>query len=202
MHLSLEEPAVTDIRRAGFLHDIGNLAVPNTILDKQAPLEPEERSLVARHPQRALEILSRVPLFTNVAQISACHHERLDGSGYPRGLRGEQLTLGARIVAAADLFERLTAQRPNREPMSAAEALEILDAASGVHVAAEAVAVGDFQTGADALAGTGDKAHEAYCRLRARSDDQIERALGFYRSVGAVRYVRDAEALLAMSRSA
>jgi putative nucleotidyltransferase with HDIG domain len=140
LHLGVDEPTLTDIRRAGLLHDIGNLAVPNTILDKTTPLTADERAVVARHPQRALEILSRVPLFGNVAKLAACHHERLDGSGYPRGLRGEQLTLGARILAAADIFEALTSARPQREAMSAAEALEILDAASGAHVAAEAVA--------------------------------------------------------------
>jgi HD-GYP domain-containing protein (c-di-GMP phosphodiesterase class II) len=140
LHLGIEEPGLSDIRRAGLLHDIGNLAVPNTILDKNASLTPDERGVVARHPQRALEILSRVPLFGNVAKIAACHHERLDGTGYPRGLRSEQLSLAARIVAAADVFEALTSARPGREAMSSDEALEILDAASGGLVAKEAVA--------------------------------------------------------------
>jgi putative nucleotidyltransferase with HDIG domain len=140
LHMGVDEPALTDIRRAGLLHDIGILAVPNTILDKTEPLTHAERVIVARHPQQALEILSRVPLFSSVAKLAACHHERLDGSGYPRGLRGEQLSLGARIVAAADVFETLTSPRPHREAISAAEALEIMEAAAGWHVAREAVA--------------------------------------------------------------
>jgi HD-GYP domain-containing protein (c-di-GMP phosphodiesterase class II) len=140
LQLGVEEPALTDIRRAGLLHDIGILAIPNTILDKTEPLSHAERLIVARHPQQALELLSRVPLFSAVAKLAACHHERLDGSGYPRGLRGEQLTLGARIVAAADIFETLTSPRPHHEAISASEALEVMEAAAGRHVAREAVA--------------------------------------------------------------
>jgi putative nucleotidyltransferase with HDIG domain len=140
LHIGIEEPALTDIRRAGLLHDIGMLAVPNTIVDKTEPLTQAERLLVARHPSQALEILSRVPLFSSVAKLAACHHERLDGSGYPRGLRGEQLSLGARIVAAADVFESLTSPRPQRERMTPDEALEIMEAAAGRQVAREAVA--------------------------------------------------------------
>jgi putative nucleotidyltransferase with HDIG domain len=140
LQVGVEEPALTDIRRAGLLHDIGMLAVPNTILDKTVPLTQAERLVMARHPQQALEILSRVPLFSSVAKLAACHHERLDGSGYPRGLRGEQLSLGARIVATADVFEALTSPRPQRERMSTEEALEIMEAAAGRQVAREAVA--------------------------------------------------------------
>jgi putative nucleotidyltransferase with HDIG domain len=139
LHIGIEEPVLTDIRRAGLLHDIGMLAVPNTIVDKSEPLTREERLIVARHPSQALEILSRVPLFSSVAKLAACHHERLDGSGYPRGLRGEQLSLGARIVAAADVFEALTSPRPHRERMTPDEALEIMEAAAGRQVAREAV---------------------------------------------------------------
>jgi HD-GYP domain-containing protein (c-di-GMP phosphodiesterase class II) len=140
LHMGIEEPALTDIRRAGLLHDIGILAIPNTILDKTEPLSHAERVIVARHPQQALELLSRVPLFSSVAKLAACHHERLDGSGYPRGLRGEQLSVGARIVAAVDVFETLTSPRPHHEAISVGEALEVMEAAAGRHVAREVVA--------------------------------------------------------------
>ena len=139
-HMGLADSAVADVRRAGLLHDLGKLAVPNTILDKPGPLTPGERAVVVRHPHRSYEVLSRVPILSVPAEIALCHHERLDGSGYPHGLRGAQLRPGVRIVAVADAFEALTAERPYREAVSVEEALEVLQAAAGRLLAPEAVA--------------------------------------------------------------
>lgn len=105
------------IRRAALLHDIGKLAVPNSILDKPGRLSAEEWRLVRRHPYYTQEILGRVGGFTELAPIAAAHHERLDGKGYYLGLDGRQLSLPARLLAVADVFDALHAARPYRGAM-------------------------------------------------------------------------------------
>jgi putative nucleotidyltransferase with HDIG domain len=137
--LSMSETDVRDVRWSGLLHDIGKLGVPNTILDKRAALDEEEFAVIRRHPVLSLEILSPVAIFDRVAEIAACHHERLDGLGYFRGLTGESLGLSARVVAVADVYEALTAVRPYRIAMAPEEALRVMDRSTGDHLAAEAV---------------------------------------------------------------
>jgi len=129
-----------DVRIGALLHDLGKLGVPNTILDKPASLGPEEWAVMKRHPQLSREILKQIELFAAVAEIAACHHERLDGSGYFRGLSAESLGLSARIVAVADVFEAMTAERPYRPPMSDEQALAIMRESSGDHLAGEVIA--------------------------------------------------------------
>jgi HD-GYP domain-containing protein (c-di-GMP phosphodiesterase class II) len=102
------------IYRAGLLHDIGKLGVSNAILDKAGPLTDEERAVVERHPVYSWEILSRVPAFRDFAWPAALHHERIDGRGYPWRISGTRLDLTARILAVADVYEALTADRPYR----------------------------------------------------------------------------------------
>src|SRR6185503_18851720 len=101
--------------RAGLLHDIGKLGVSNTILDKNGSLTDEERQQVQRHPEYTWEILRRVTAFQDVAWVAARHHERLDGSGYPWHLDAARLDSPARILAVADVFEAITADRPYRK---------------------------------------------------------------------------------------
>jgi len=101
----------------GCSHDLGKLGVPNVILDKPARLDSHEMDVIRRHPELTLRILQPVPTFSAVAELAACHHERLDGTGYFRGLTAPELALGARIVAVADVFEALTAERPYRAAM-------------------------------------------------------------------------------------
>ena len=129
-----------DVRIGALLHDLGKLGVPNTILDKPASLGPEEWAVMKRHPQLSREILKQIELFAAVAEIAVCHHERLDGSGYFRGLSAESLGLSARIVAVADVFEAMTAERPYRPPMSDDQALAIMRESSGDHLAGEVIA--------------------------------------------------------------
>lgn len=138
--LGMTEDAVRDTRRAGLLHDIGKLGIPNTILDKPAALEEEEFAVIRRHPSLSQSILAPVGIFSQVAEIAACHHERLDGTGYFRGLTGESLGLSARVVAVADVYEAITAERPYRRAMSPDEAFRVIDRSTGDHLAAEAVA--------------------------------------------------------------
>ncbi len=114
------------IRRAALLHDLGKLAVPNTILDKTGKLTPEEWSVVVEHPRLTREILFRIKPFREIAVIAGAHHERLDGSGYPDKLRAPDLCLEARLIAVADFYRALTEDRPYRKGMPHADAMEIL----------------------------------------------------------------------------
>ena len=114
------------LRRAGLLHDIGKLAVSNRILDKPGKLTDEEFQVIQTHPVHTLAILKRAPCFAALADLAANHHEKLDGSGYPRGLTGDELDLPMRVLAVADVYEALTADRPYRGPLPPDEALEII----------------------------------------------------------------------------
>ncbi|MEQ1690494.1 MAG: HD domain-containing phosphohydrolase [Gemmatimonas sp.] len=115
-----------DILRAGLLHDIGKLGVSNTILDKPGRLTDPERDEVKKHPRWTLQILERVPAFRHFAAASAHHHERLDGRGYPWGLSDDQLDFTSRVLAIADVYEALTAERPYREALPIEKVLGIM----------------------------------------------------------------------------
>lgn len=120
-----------DLERAGLLHDIGKLSVPNAILDKPGRLTPAEWEVVRLHPYYTQRILERVTALSDLAWVASSHHERLDGRGYFRGLRGEQVPTGARVLAVADVYEALTARRPYREGLPVERALEIMEADRG-----------------------------------------------------------------------
>jgi len=128
-----------DVRRAGLLHDIGKLGVPNTILDKPGALTEAEFEQIRRHPELTRRILAPITRFDRVAELGASHHERLDGLGYFRGLTAPELSTGARIVAVADVFEALTADRPYRSAMPRERALAIVVEETGDHLAADVV---------------------------------------------------------------
>ncbi|MEO5987230.1 MAG: HD domain-containing phosphohydrolase [Candidatus Limnocylindria bacterium] len=139
LKIGLPERDVRDVRRGGLLHDIGKLGVPNRILDKPGRLTADEYLQVREHPELSLRILQPVPIFRRVAEIAAAHHERLDGTGYFRGLDAERLAIEARIVAVADVYEALTAERPYREAMPPEAALAVMAKMSGDHLAADIV---------------------------------------------------------------
>ena len=131
--------AQRDLRRAGMLHDIGKLAVSSRILDKPGRLTEAEFATMREHTLYTRRILERVACFSDLAGIAAAHHERLDGSGYHLGLSAFDLSRPARILAVADVFDALTADRPYREAMSAAESLEIVRGQSGTGLCTTAV---------------------------------------------------------------
>jgi HD-GYP domain-containing protein (c-di-GMP phosphodiesterase class II) len=108
------------------LHDIGKLGVSNSILEKAGGLDDAEFEAVRRHAALSEEILGRVAVFRDLAPVAGAHHERTDGAGYPKRLRGEAIPFEARLLAVADVFDALTAQRPYRGPMPAAEAFAIM----------------------------------------------------------------------------
>lgn len=115
--LAMSESEVTLIRRAALLHDIGKLSVSNAILDKPGKLTGEEWDTVRRHPHYSFEILKRIPGFSDLSEIAASHHEKLDGSGYFRNMTAEQLSLSARILVVADIYDALAAKRPYRDAL-------------------------------------------------------------------------------------
>ncbi|OFW43836.1 MAG: hypothetical protein A3J29_14970 [Acidobacteria bacterium RIFCSPLOWO2_12_FULL_67_14b] len=122
----LSDADVQAVRTAALLHDIGNMAVPEHILSKPEPLTPEEFERVKIHPRAGAEILRNVPFGAPVAELVLCHHERWDGLGYPAGLRGEEIPLGARILAIADCCSTLQTDRPYRPARTEAAAAAVL----------------------------------------------------------------------------
>jgi HD-GYP domain-containing protein (c-di-GMP phosphodiesterase class II) len=129
----LGDATAAELRRAGLLHDVGRLGVSNTIWDKAAPLSETEMERVRMHPYLTQRTFSRAPRLARLAEVAAAHHERLDGSGYPRGLAGGALSPEARILAAADAYQAMTEPRPHRGARSADDAARELrrDVAAG-----------------------------------------------------------------------
>ena len=119
--MGLSSDRVDVVRRAALLHDIGMLGVPNTILDARRPLRQAELAAIHRHPVLSQEILSRVHAFAALAALAGKHHEKLDGSGYPFHLHGEQLSIESRILTVADVFSTLMESRPYRRDYAPAE---------------------------------------------------------------------------------
>ncbi|MCG8531656.1 MAG: HD domain-containing protein [Desulfovibrionales bacterium] len=111
---------------AGRLHDIGKLAVPKNLLEKTGRLSPEEFSIIQRHATFTEHILSGIPGLELIRDWASQHHERLDGSGYPRGLKEDQLSLGSRILQVADVFTAITEDRPYRQGMGFDQATKVL----------------------------------------------------------------------------
>ena len=113
------------------LHDIGKLGVPDSILRKQGPLTDDEWTIMRLHPEIGRRILAGIPFLTAASEIVFTHHERWDGKGYPRGLRGDEVPLGARVFAIADSFDAMTSDRPYRAAMPIDDAIEELHRNSG-----------------------------------------------------------------------
>lgn len=119
------------LRRAALLHDIGKLAVSNQILDKPGRPTDEEWKTIRTHPAHSADILARVSAFADMAPVAGAHHERLDGKGYPNGQCAKTLPYEAMILATADVYDALTADRPYRAAMPHANAMEILNKDTG-----------------------------------------------------------------------
>ena len=132
--MGLPEVQRVRLRRAALLHDIGKLSVPNRILDKPGKLDAGEWTIVKQHPYFTYEILGRVPVFSEFAYDASCHHERIDGKGYYRGVSGDALSTHARIMATADIFDALSAARPYREAMPLDQVLTIIEEGRGTQL--------------------------------------------------------------------
>lgn len=129
--LGIHGEALVNIRRGALLHDIGKMGTPDSILHKNGPLDAEERRIIRKHPQDAYDMLKQIDYLQLALEIPYCHHERWDGTGYPRGLKGEEIPISARIFAVVDVFDALTNDRPYRKAMPRAEVIEYLKAQSG-----------------------------------------------------------------------
>src|ERR1700757_339878 len=120
--LGLSADEIRVIARGAFLHDIGKMAIPDAILRKPGALDPEEVQLMREHCYRGYQMLRKIPFLSEAAEIVYAHQEKYDGTGYPRGLKGEEIPLGARIFSVADTLDAITSNRPYRaaQPLSAA----------------------------------------------------------------------------------
>jgi putative nucleotidyltransferase with HDIG domain len=130
---------LTRLRRAALLHDIGKLAVPNAILDKPGRLTASEWAIVKQHPAQTLHVLQQVPVFRELAEDAANHHERIDGTGYFRGLKGNQMTPAAKVLAVADVADALMSERPYRAPLPIEEVIALLIEGRGTQFWPDAV---------------------------------------------------------------
>jgi putative nucleotidyltransferase with HDIG domain len=114
----LPHDSVRVIARGAFLHDIGKMSTPDDILRKPGRLSPDEQEIMREHARLGYQMLHRIPFLREAADIVFSHQECFDGSGYPRGLKGDQIPLGARIFAIADAFDAITSDRPYRAAQS------------------------------------------------------------------------------------
>jgi putative nucleotidyltransferase with HDIG domain len=129
--LGLPDEEKEIIKFAGLLHDIGKIGVSEMILLKKDNLTSDEREIIQTHPELGSFIIDKVELLKNISPLTYHHHERFDGTGYPTGLKGKDIPLGARILAVADAFDAMTSTRSYREAMSQEKALEELKACAG-----------------------------------------------------------------------
>lgn len=110
----MDESEIRVLEQGVLLHDVGNIGIPDALLEKKDALDENERLLMQKHPEIGYSLLSRIKFLKEPAQVVLQHHERYDGQGYPQGLKGEKIHLGARIFAVADMFEALTYSRSSR----------------------------------------------------------------------------------------
>lgn len=131
--MGCKEDDLIQIRRGALLHDIGKMGIPDDILHKPGPLDDREWALMKLHPEYAYERLKCIRFLSKALEIPYCHHEKWDGTGYPRGLMGLKIPLSARIFSVIDVWDALTSDRPYRKAWSSDQALEYIREQSGRH---------------------------------------------------------------------
>ena len=129
--LQLSSPSLVELEFAARLHDVGKLAVPDSILQKPGPLDTREWKVMRRHPRAASEMLAGIPGLEAVALVARFHHERWDGDGYPDGLEGERIPLASRVISVCDAYDAMTSDRPYRPALSRDAALRELREGAG-----------------------------------------------------------------------
>lgn len=131
--MGVDETSLVHFERGALLHDIGKMAIPDGILLKPAALTPEERILIEKHPVYAFEMLNPIDFLNPALDIPYCHHEKWDGSGYPRGLKGEEIPLAARIFAVVDVWDALVSDRPYRKGLKPDDVKQKIREDAGKH---------------------------------------------------------------------
>ena len=137
--MGLTDDLVQQIRVAALLHDIGKLSVPNSILDKPGKLTDEQWDVVRNHPAHTQSILGTIGAFEDVAHMAGDHHERPDGAGYPNGKSRGDLDVGGRVIAVADVYQALKADRPYREGLEESRVMEMLSESAGSGLDSDAI---------------------------------------------------------------
>jgi HD-GYP domain-containing protein (c-di-GMP phosphodiesterase class II) len=139
--LGVTIPEQPHIRRGAFLHDIGKMAVPESILKKTGPLTSAEWVIMKQHPQHAYDLLAPIVFLHHAIDIPFCHHERWDGTGYPQGLERDLIPFSARIFAVVDVWDALTSDRPHRKAWTEAQASDYLRDQAGKQFDPDVVAI-------------------------------------------------------------
>jgi HD-GYP domain-containing protein (c-di-GMP phosphodiesterase class II) len=129
--LNFDHDAINQIKIAGLMHDIGKIGIAESILNKKEKLTADEWKELERHPEIGYRILSSVNEFSEIAEYVLGHHEKWDGSGYPKGLGGQKIPLQSRIIAVADAFDAMTSERTYKEKISEKEAVDELRRGAG-----------------------------------------------------------------------
>jgi putative nucleotidyltransferase with HDIG domain len=131
--MGMREADLPHVRRGALLHDVGKMGIPDKILLKPGPLSEEEWVVMRNHPEYAHQMLRHIDFLRPALEIPYCHHEKWDGSGYPRGLKGDEIPLAARIFAVVDVWDALLSDRPYREAWPVEKAFEYVKEQSGKH---------------------------------------------------------------------
>ncbi len=139
--MGMSETEIVHIRRGALLHDIGKMGMPDAILLKAGPLTDDEWVVMHKHPVLAFEMLSPIAYLRPALDIPYCHHEKWDGTGYPRGLKGGQIPLTARVFAIVDVYDALTSDRPYRVAWSVEKTRAYIQSLSGTHFDPQVVEV-------------------------------------------------------------
>ena len=131
--VGINKQELEDIRRGSILHDIGKISIPDEILHKAGKLTPEERLIIEQHPETAYKLLSKIPFLSKAIEIPYCHHEKWDGTGYPRKLKGNDIPVSARIFAVADVWDALSFDRPYNKAWPREQIIEYFKEQTGKH---------------------------------------------------------------------
>lgn len=129
----MSQEELVHVRRGALLHDIGKMGIPDSILLNEGPLTPEEETIMHSHPQNAVNILKPIAYLRPALDIPYCHHEKWNGSGYPRGLKGEEIPLAARIFALSDIWDALVSERRYRKAWPRDKVAEYIRSQAGTH---------------------------------------------------------------------
>jgi putative nucleotidyltransferase with HDIG domain len=129
--MGLPRDQIAMIARGAFLHDIGKMAIPDAILRKPGKLDPDEVTIMREHAYRGYQMLKKIPFLAEAAEIVYSHQEKYDGTGYPRGLKGKEIPLGARLFSVADTLDAMTSDRPYRAAQTLTAARKEIELFSG-----------------------------------------------------------------------